>query len=688
MHLRRARRSYRDSMLWVRARARAQGARWRRALRRLPPTGLAPAGCGTLFAVLTAAAAYYLLAVVGTVLSVPPTGFAIVWPATALITGVLLLVPSRQWWRYLAAVVLAHFHMVYYVQHANIPLLVVLSQIIGNLGLALATASALRAANAVPLRLNSFHSVLGFVLIAGLATPALLNALVLYLHWWTGWVTEFWLSWRQWMSASGFPAVTIPPLMRVAVRSNLPNYRTVAAKYYLELAVVALGSLIVSILVFGLEHQSAGYEATLRLAPLPFLLWAAIRLGVGGTSLALLIFAGTILASALAGRGPFAISAANADVVSLQVLLITVSIPLLLLAALVEERIGTEQALKQSEARMRVAAASTDTGLWQYDFATRQLWATEHCRSMFGYAPDATLSPDLLLAAVVPEDRAIASAAMRAATFAGEAARRSEFRVRHPSGEIRWYLATGHTEFDAQAAPIRLSGVFRDVSARKKAEAEAELLADRLLTLQDEERQRIALELHDSTAQHLLAMSLNLANLKTRIVAEPQTLHLFEEIGGSLTETTKELRTFTYLLNPPQLESDGLCATLQRYVEGFSQRTGLKTTLRASASADGLPSPLQRSLLRIVQEALTNVHRHAAATRVAVDLRSIGQRTHLVIRDDGHGIDRGDQRQADRLLRLGVGIPGMSARSQQLGGRLDIRSSPRGTTVHAAMPLR
>src|SRR5262245_43081892 len=121
----------------------------------------------------------------------------------------------------------------------------------------------------------------------------------------------------------------------------------------------------------------------------------------------------------------------------------------------------------------------------------------------------------------------------------------SEFRVRHPSGEIRWYLATGHTEFDAQAVAIRLSGVFRDVCARKKAEAEAELLADRLLTLQDEERQRIALELHDSTAQHLLAMSLNLANLKPRILAEPQTLLLFEEIGGSLTETTKELRTFT-----------------------------------------------------------------------------------------------------------------------------------------------
>ncbi len=635
---------------------------------------------------LAVAAAYYALAVIGTVLSVPPAGFAIVWPATALLIGVLLLVPPQQWWIYFAAVVLAHIHMAYYVQHAQLPLVVVLSQIIGNVGLAAGTAMAVRTATPMPLRLNSFSSVLAFVLLAGLAVPAVVNALILCLHLWSGWVTDFWLAWRQWMLASVFPAITIPPLLLVAFGRPWPKPRSVPLAYHVELAVVALGSLVVSILVFGLAHQSPGYEATLRLAPLPFLLWAAIRLGVGGTSFALLIFAGAILASALAGRGPFAIHAPNQDVVSLQVFLITVSIPLLLLAALVEERIGTEEALKQSEARMRVAAASTDTGLWQYDFATRQLWATEHCRTMFGCAQDATLTPDLLLAAVVPEDRAIADAAMRAAMFAGETARRREFRVTHASGDIRWYLATGHTEFDENLAPIRLSGVFRDVTARKKAEAEAELLSERLLTLQDEERQRIALELHDSTAQHLLAMGLNLASLKTRIVAAPATAQLFEEIDGLLKETTNELRTFTYLLNPPHLESDGLRATLALYVDGFSQRTGLKTALRASAGADGLPAPLRRSVLRIVQEALSNVHRHAAATRVSIDLRSIGKHTHLVIKDDGHGIAPANGGPGP--IRLGVGIPGMTARIEQLGGKLAIRSGPKGTTVHAVMPVR
>jgi|SoiMethySBSTD1v2_1073268.scaffolds.fasta_scaffold202253_2 two-component system, NarL family, sensor kinase len=191
-------------------------------------------------------------------------------------------------------------------------------------------------------------------------------------------------------------------------------------------------------------------------------------------------------------------------------------------------------------------------------------------------------------------------------------------------------------------------------------------------------------------------MSLNLANLKRRITAAPGTLQLINEIAGSLQETTQEVRAFTYLLNPPQLESDGLCATLERYADGFSQRTGLKTSLRASRSTDALPPPLQRSLLRIAQEALTNVHRHAAATRVSIDLRRLGKQTHLVIGDDGRGFDNGcdsgldgaNGRQPGRPIRLGVGIPGMSARMQQLGGKLDIRSSSRGTTVHATMPVR
>jgi PAS domain S-box-containing protein len=151
----------------------------------------------------------------------------------------------------------------------------------------------------------------------------------------------------------------------------------------------------------------------------------------------------------------------------------------MLLAALVEERRRAEESLKQTEARMAFAAASTQTGLWQYDIPSRHLWATEHCRSMFGLNADSPLTLEAFLGAVHPDDRGVTIAAMRAGAHAGETAGRSEFRV-VSNGQLRWYFATTSTEYDKNAEPIRVSGIFRDVTARKKVEREAEKLEDTL----------------------------------------------------------------------------------------------------------------------------------------------------------------------------------------------------------------
>jgi two-component system NarL family sensor kinase len=218
-------------------------------------------------------------------------------------------------------------------------------------------------------------------------------------------------------------------------------------------------------------------------------------------------------------------------------------------------------------------------------------------------------------------------------------------------------------------------------------QAEAEHLSERLQVPLDEERQRIADELHDSTAQRLLAISLNLTNLKSRTAAEGETRKLFDEIDRSVDEATKELRSYTYLLHPPHLESDGLTATLQWYVDGFGQRTGLRTTMKFSGNNDPLPLRLQRSMLRIVQEALTNVHRHASATRVSVYLRRVERKLDLVIRDDGQGMEGAVALESRQPSKPGVGIPGMTARIQQFGGKIRIRSGPKGTTVHTMVPV-
>ena len=224
-----------------------------------------------------------------------------------------------------------------------------------------------------------------------------------------------------------------------------------------------------------------------------------------------------------------------------------------------------------------------------------------------------------------------------------------------------------------------VSKIARNISARKKADHE------RLLALQDEERRRIANELHDSTVQHLVAISLNLMRLRADAAAKTETLNIVDEIDGSLEEAIRELSAFTYLLQPPDLQTEGLSATLGRYVEGFGRRTGLKVTIKSCRSIDQLSLPLQQTLLRIVQEALTNVYRHASATRVSVNFRCVGKRLRLVISDDGQGTEETSGRENGKQFRLGVGIPGMIARMRQFGGNLDIHSGPNGTAVHATV---
>ena len=233
-----------------------------------------------------------------------------------------------------------------------------------------------------------------------------------------------------------------------------------------------------------------------------------------------------------------------------------------------------EASLKESEERMTFAVASTNTGLWQYDVPSKELWATEQCHALFGLAPGSPLGVETLLRRVHPDDRAIALGAIRAASARAELAERCEFRVVRPNGEVLWILASGKTHFDEEGKPVKVSGVFRDVTARKIAEHETEQLARRLSTIQDEERQQIAEELHDSTTQHLVAVGLNMMSLRNRVGGDAENRKLLEEIEGSLDEATKELRTFTYLLHPPQLEKDGLqirAAPLRRWLRQANQ---------------------------------------------------------------------------------------------------------------------
>ena len=230
---------------------------------------------------------------------------------------------------------------------------------------------------------------------------------------------------------------------------------------------------------------------------------------------------------------------------------------------------------------------------------------------------------------------------------------------------------------------IRFVAIHEDMTEFVRAQAALERASEQLLTVQDDERARIALELHDSTAQHLAALGLGLARLR-RTLTDAAAGPILDDMSESLAEAVRETRVISYLMKPNSLLREGLASAAERFVRGFAHRTGLKGGYEVRGPVDEAPAPVQHAAFRIVQEALSNVHRHAQATAADVSITSVDDELIVRICDDGRGIQC-----ADGLTEphLGVGILGMRARVEQLGGRVLVTSHAGGTIVTAVMPV-
>jgi signal transduction histidine kinase len=214
-------------------------------------------------------------------------------------------------------------------------------------------------------------------------------------------------------------------------------------------------------------------------------------------------------------------------------------------------------------------------------------------------------------------------------------------------------------------------------------------LSGRLQQIRDEERRHISRELHDSVGQLLAALSMNLAVLQhqsdkldstgTRAVSENAAM--VEQIG-------REIRTISHLLHPPLLDAAGLASALRWYVDGFSERSQIKVDLRIPEEFGRLSDEMEIAIFRMVQECLTNIHRHSGGTFAAIRVREEDHRVLVEVQDQGKGIPLEKQLELNSSSRTGVGFRGMRERLRQLDGTLDIRSDGAGTTVTATLPLR
>jgi two-component system NarL family sensor kinase len=219
--------------------------------------------------------------------------------------------------------------------------------------------------------------------------------------------------------------------------------------------------------------------------------------------------------------------------------------------------------------------------------------------------------------------------------------------------------------------------------------AELQNLSLRLLKVQDQERRKLSRDLHDSTGQTLAALKIAVSFLQLSIKDDPSKMALVTDVADLADQAIEELRTMAYLLHPPLLDEVGFACAAEWYIEGFAKRSGVNLSMEIATHPERMPRSMETALFRVLQESLTNVHRHSKAAHVTVCFRHQFEKVILEIRDDGCGIE------AERLVRLretsaetGVGLAGMRERMHELNGTLEMESEGRGTTIRAVVPLR
>ncbi len=223
---------------------------------------------------------------------------------------------------------------------------------------------------------------------------------------------------------------------------------------------------------------------------------------------------------------------------------------------------------------------------------------------------------------------------------------------------------------------------------RRRAEESMHRLSARLLQLQDEERRHIARELHDSTAQTLygLAIKLRLISKIAGHSPSPESEELLTESQELADQCLSEMRTMAYLLHPPSLDELGLVPACRSLAKGFTERSGILVDLKVSPDLDRLPRETETALFRVMQESLSNIHRHSGSKTACIQLSQNDREIRLEVSDQGRGLATEMLEAGIHDTRLGVGIAGMRERLRQLGGQLELRSSSKGTSVIAVLP--
>jgi signal transduction histidine kinase len=618
------------------------------------------------------AALCYVAGRLGGALIVRPQMVSPLWLGNVILASVLVLA-RRRLWPVLLLAGLAGF--VLYDLQGGAPTHAIVWLFLSNAVEILTAAWCLRYVFDGAPRLNSVKALAKYSFYAVFLAPfvgAFLGALSNSSNYWATWKVAFF------SEALGF--LTLMPAILGWAR-EIPLRAKKPLAHYIEAAVLLVALIVLGQLAFASPLGST--LPTLLYSLVPLLIWCTLRFGSTGVSTSMIAIAFVSIWGALRDRGPFTGPGPFIDILSLQLFLFFTAAPFMALAALVEERNDAAQALRQRDTELNEAQRLAQTGSWRWEPRTdAMVWSAELYR-MSGYDPGLP-APSFRdhEQFFTPEswDRLKQSVEKALGT---KIPYELDLEAKRLDGTRLWLTSRGEAVLDASGHPIYLRGTTQDITDRKLTEEALLAMSGRLITAQEEERTRIARELHDDLSQRMAVLQIGLEQFKRGVPEiSSQSQQQLLTIAQMASEVSSDIHSMSYQLHPARLELLGLVASLKGFCGEFSAQHKINVQFLHSDIPRQIPKDVTLCLYRITQEALQNVAKHSEAAEAEVELLSHSAEIELCISDSGRGFDVESAKRA-----AGLGLISMRERLRLIGGHLSIESEPsRGTRIRVRVP--
>jgi PAS domain S-box-containing protein len=595
------------------------------------------------------------------------------WFPDSVLLCALLISQPRSWWMYIAGII--PIRLFFFVP-PDTPLWAMFGFLINDWLKGLLSAWLLRPVSRPAVWLESFREYLWYFLIAVLLGPALSASAAAPLQ---GYIADsFWTAWGHWFLGNALTSLMLTPVL-VGLLIGIRNYTRLSLKQYVRALALVAGFAFVGYLIFDRGWASEGYPPFVWYLPVPMLLWAAVGFGPVGASSGLTLMSMVAIFATTGNRGPFRVQPADAGLVSLQLFLFFVSVPIMFLSVLSRQQHKTDASLRESEQRFRSLVDTAPVMVWMCGVDAQCTFLNKPWLDFTGTPLEKQLGMGWL-ESVHPDDRGKCENVCRSA-FETKQSFVFEYRIRRNDGNYRWILDHGVPRFESDGIFVGFIGTCIDITGRKEAEVRLRQLSSQLIHAQETERFRIGQELHDDLSQRAAVLALRLSDLSRNHHANPPLKREFDRMREQVVELCKDMARVSHQLHPVTLTRLGLAVALRSLCEQVTddQRSVL---FRCDGELPPIEDRLSIALYRIAQEALRNALTHSGASCIDVELRATETDISLSIRDTGRGFDVAST-AAD-----GLGLSGMIERMKNAEGDLTILSRPgNGTAVIATAPL-